>query len=227
MANVQALLKSDHKSRTAVFDMISKMDQIHREDARGARLASMLNPSAPTFAPRHPLVRGQLSETIFQRFLAEFGSGEETVPRTVEFLREISKSGVCYSTASSNASRNAVILFLQQISTQSSCKSGIIRSIFQHPSFPLNPPIFLVVEEFLDIGPTDDVAPWNEVYKSFAFGGYLARHPSTPDHVHLIHVSQIISHCALTQWTSPLSQGGGQSDSGDVVHVLPLDRVCD
>jgi hypothetical protein len=169
------------------------------------------------------MIQRSLPDVNFLRLCATFGAGNCSISRVVEYMREILQCGVCYSVELPGSTKDAAIIFMDTYATdRSHQKAGIIQTIFWHPSLDMEPPVFVVVSELIKIVPTDGLAEWNNCYTAYKFGRYLARSRKAQNDTSLIHISQVLSHCALTNWHIPTGQG---QDRDGVVHVLPLDRV--
>lgn len=204
-ANLWAMLSDNQDVRSTVADMIGTMESIAKEDVRGFRLASMLDPTLPEFTLNtraKPLILNNNHLRLFcnlLHFLGRTGAVEEVLS-----VDAISYRGVTYGTFASRDSRNSTVIFYSQDSHAKKVKkSGVIDIIFQHESS-----IYLVVQEHPPMERRDLVDP----YRPFGvFAGYLCE--AKPSTSHVIELSQVISHFALTELPDSL------------IHVMPVDRV--
>lgn len=221
-ANLTAILADDEEIRQTVLETVTTMEAIAKEDVRGFRLASILDPSQADFTVDSKEARPiQLSGDEFELFK---GCIKRVAPSTspdpspnVLAVDEISIRGVCYSTATSRKSRDSGIMFRSHDSED--LRPGVIKTIFQpadHPKFYLSTKhkgFHLVVHEYPRMEPSNErVDPYLEF--GFAAGFLCQKNPTT---MHVLELSQIVSHFALTEFSD--------QDYKHYIHALPVDRV--
>ena len=229
-ANIRAMVADDDELRKIASEMVDRMELLSNEDARGSHLARILDPNAPApnFMARSK-ARVHSIPAHHYKLLCDYidsGRSVSTVPVEATFFDEISLQGICYSTHTSTAYRNSAIIFHEretaQAQTSYGCqtKAGIIESIFQyshdHAAIVTGQrvkEIYLVVEELAPVDISDDFL---DPYRRFGFaGGYLCR--SDGRVLRVIHISQVLSHFALTKM-----RGEGFES---LIQVLPVDKV--
>ena len=200
-------------------EMVNKIDQIQNEDIRGYRLASILDSTLPTYAPRSRPRPGGLDEELHHLFCEQFTNGEQ-VPNNVKYIEEISTNGVVYGTEGSNSTKNSSVIFRLSADAGGTCHAGVVSSIFIYTfRTPMGGTIeefFLVVEQLCPL--LHDIASFYSRYG--LYGGFLCHAGGRTRR--LIHVSNIASHFALTPLTGA---DFGEEAIGNLIHVLPLDRV--
>jgi hypothetical protein len=219
-ANIRGILADDEDIRRTVVEMIGTMRCIDQEDIRGFRRAALLDPSVPEYLTTSKARPFKLDDDHYQllRTQIEGTVPGAHIPEGAHSVEEISSHGVSYATCFSPASRNSAIIF-------DSCnpdgvdthRAGKVTKIFHHthrtPDGQNVSCCYVIVQEHVPMLPNHGRT---DPYKKFGFaGGYLCQREATC--VHLIKVSQVLCHFALT----PFSLEGYE----DLIHVLPLDRV--
>jgi hypothetical protein len=249
-ANLQALLLDNGEVRSHAGNLVEVYENICAEDVRGTRLAYMVDmdhvvQQGPKLVyDRTRLRKSSLPDSAlipFLRFLkrkkhaAGDATGQDSSPGTatrpeVQLLDKFSLRGVQYSTEKYRT-RNSHILFRHRQSdgpetpSQPEPGPGQIIHIFLHftppttsPKHkPLDPDIYLCVQPYIFLQP--EFSNMDQMYRRFGFaGGFLCRRDSR-EHAPFIIIepSSIISHVAVT----PLLINKHQ-----VLHILPMDRVC-
>lgn len=186
------------------------MDKVDLEDARGFRLASILDPNSPAFTSRSKPTAALLEVNHHRQLCDILGrsSDVDTMPKTAMFLNEVSRNGVCYGTSKASTFKNSSIIFQDRNSSDNSIKAGIASDIFQYRYLTEDGQntgnIFFIMQIL------EPVEARLDPYRTFSFGGFLCR---TTDREMIISLAQIKSHFALTRFDG-------------LVHVLPVDRVC-
>ncbi len=206
-AHVRAILADNDNIRQIVYEMTDVIDDITLEDARGFRLASILNPSTPNPTSRSKSVTSFIGEEYRPLLQAVCGTDSRISPEAV-FHKEISIEGVCYGIYSSAAQRNSYIQF--QI-PDTGTESGRIEKIFRCRYYLAEEEledVFLVIRTVVSID--SDTDP----YQQYDFAGFLAR-PSGGA-LSVIRMSQVICHCVITNMIAEYE---------GLIHVLPVDRV--
>ena len=235
-ANIRAMIADDEELRKIALEMVDRMELLSDEDARGSHLARILNPNAPAgnFMARSKATVSRIPADYY-KLLCDYIHPGNSVPITpvyveATFFQEISVAGICYSTSQI---RNSSIIFREcdmvtGALAESQTKAGIIESIFQYshgqnrdaaPVIAIARPvkeIYLVVKELV---PADTSDGFSDPYKRYGFaGGYLCQSEGQVPRV--IHISQVMSHFALTKMPN-----GWGFDHESLIHVLPVDRV--
>jgi hypothetical protein len=216
-ANLRALLSDNEDIRDSMQDLITTMDKINREDVRGFRLASILDPSLPTFEPRSNL-DPQIIEDALHRLLCDLldrSMDGAVMPKDANFMKEISYRGVVYALSTSSGFRDSSIMFREREHPQHT-KAGIIENIFQY-SYTREDgenieDIFMAVEELTPI--TSFVDPYLQFGE---FAGFLCE-KQEGGNPRVIPMRQVVCHFAYTEMTD-----GWEG----LIHVLPVDRVSD
>ena len=214
-ANLSALLSDDECLRKQVVDLVDTLDVIGKEDIRGFRLATVLDPTVPEFTTKAKLTPGSLNGPHFQLLSASRrADGFSHVLNQVLFLEEISHNGVCYGTHSSSHYRNSAVLFHRGPEER---QAGVIQNIFEHSCCrPISglgesstKDYFLIIDIYIPINRVS----FHDPYPPFGFAaGYLCE--SQPTETLVIKLSQVVSHVVLTP-----------REEIDAIHVLPVDRV--
>ena len=216
-ANLRAILTDDDEIRETVLGMVTAMDTIDREEVRGFRLASQLDPDLPEFmANTNPKVLR--FEARPYDLLCEFISRTHPsqplhLPNEAHSVEEIALRGVRYATVRSSKYRNSRILFRDpSIDTSNNLQAGVIQDIFEYAyrcadeekkSFYLTALGYVRYDHLLD------------PYPKFGFsGGFLCQ--AEPSQLHILELSQVVSHFGLTKMTGKYTGH---------IHVMPLDRV--
>lgn len=250
-ANLQALLSDDSELRTHIGDLVGVYENTRAEDVRGTRLAHMVDAVRLTQQEPGPnliydgtsLRVSSLPDSVlapFVRFLtckqqATGGStsldglpGPTAIPREAKFLDKFSLRGVEYSTERCRTRNSHVLLQCFQSDASGAPNHpvpGQITHIFFHSNVPvpyspphdhnlLHPDFYLCVQPYVPLQP--ELSNIDQMYRKFGFaGGFVCRRELAP--AIIIKPCDIISHVAVT----PLDVKGHQ-----VLHILPMDRVC-
>ena len=241
-AKLQALLFDHGEVRERVDELAKTYQAFLAEDARGTRLAHMIDMAQliqqPDFVFDETCLRDMiLPDAVllpFSQFLRQEHATTTdrspglSVSRRAKFLDKFSFRGVQYSTASSRT-RNSHVLFkpLKLDSSESSInpESGQIIHAFLHPQINTRraredaegqvrySSICLCIQPFVPVQP--ELSNVDKSYRRFGFaGGFLSA--QTLGSPVIVDGSSIISHVAVT----PLKIRGYE-----VFHVLPMDRV--
>ncbi|KII89487.1 hypothetical protein PLICRDRAFT_108974 [Plicaturopsis crispa FD-325 SS-3] len=224
-ANIRAMLADDADVRNTMRETVKALDAVANEDARGIRLAHMLDPDQPEFDLDAAFCPYYLNDDEHQQLshLLHTINPSDTVyaPRQVECVDRISIHGVRYATSASQASSDSSVMFsplhleVADATPTRSQTPGTIKAIFRcltegpgslqtsTPSYQY----YLAVLEYKRIS--------GDPYSQFGFAaGFMCE--VQPEETHLIQLSQVVAHFAKT----PITLG-----SGEAIHVLPLDRV--
>jgi len=218
-ANLSALLSDDEYLRKQVVDLVDTLDVIEKEDVRGFRLTTILDPTVPEFTTKAKLTPGSLDGSHFHLLSASRrADGFSHALNEVLFLEEISHNGVCYGTYSSSHRRNSAVLFHRGPRGQPENQAGVVQNIFEHSCCrpisclggkSVTKDYFLILNVYAPINRVGFCDP----YPPFGLAaGYLCE--SQPIETLVIKLSQVVSHFVLT----PLEEI-------DATHVLPVDRV--
>lgn len=233
-SNLRAILADDESVRQTVAEMVTTMGSIDKEDVRGYRLASMLDPSLPDHSldPRMKPFDLKPHEYRLLCNVISHSTPQERLklPRHAFNLEEVSTRGVCYGTSKSPKYRNSAIMYrlsdtraTEMEGQEGEQKAGIIHSIFHYTHYLKSTGntwdevkgYYLIVGEYPPMETTDERV---DPYKKFGFaGGFLCQGQVTKQH--LLKLSQVISHCAVTKFRG--------NEFRDMIHVLPIDRVCE
>ena len=206
-ANIRAILADDEQIRHIVYEMTDVMDDIALEDARGLRLASILDPSVPHTTSRFRSTTSMIRQEYQQLVQARCGTGSEISPEAI-FYKEVSVRGVCYGIHDSTAQRNSYVQF-QHSDTE--VEAGMIEQIFRCQYTLAGEEledIFLIIRMLIPIDIETDP------YRQYDFAGFLAQ--PTGGTFTAIHLSQVICHCVITEMVEEYE---------GLIHVLPVDRV--
>ncbi|KAG6912938.1 hypothetical protein DXG01_011010 [Tephrocybe rancida] len=213
-ANLRAMLSDDEDLRRCVANTIQTIEMTEREDVRSFRLASLLDPTAHDnildVSAKPVELHGLLLDEIHTTILSLIG-------RNNHILDQVSFRSVSYGTASSSASRNSNILFCPMIhESDNTPVAATILEIFQHTyemavDGSKSPEFYLVVQGLTPIDSTADP------YKELGFAGGFLCSPTFTTPPRLIHLSQVISHFARTDFID--------GEYAGLIHVLPIDRV--
>lgn len=220
-ANLRAILADDEDVRKTVFEMVTTMESIDKEEVRGFRLASQLDPGAPQFmSDSNPkLIELEIQPYQKLRELISRSTHDKplSLPKEALSVDEISLRGVCYTTSRSSKFRSSRIIFqLPGAPTPKahSYRAGAIRDIFRysyHCGEEERHAFYLSVWEYLRHDHTQDP------YIKFGFaGGFLCE--AQPAQFHILELSQVVSHFGLTKMKGKYASA---------VHVMPVDRVCE
>jgi hypothetical protein len=216
-SNLQAMLDT-HSLPPEAEPLISTYESVATEDHRGTRLADE-DHHPPTKPPRLEVLDDEFYQLLLRMLDKKFGtipqSGQRiSVTRRVEQLEKVSIRGVIYAREES-LPRDSNVLFRRF--GGSSSRVGRIRSIFhlEHPT-PEGPMIkatYVLVREHL---PLLDEAMQSQ-YTQFGFAGGFLCYNERWSRFHIIELTDIICHFAKT-----VTRHG----DGDIMHVLPLNKVC-
>lgn len=181
------------------------MEAVEREDIRGSALANILDPSREDISLLAK--NGSLDEEELNLLHGLLPNAVLHNTDIVPCIDRVSFRGVCYGVFQSSNYRDSAIIFSTGTDAVSRTeKTGVITKIFQHPLIVND--WYVVVREHCPIRDMDFIDP----YPKYGFAvGYLCE--KEPTIIHLITLSQIISHVALTRIAENL------------IHVLPVDRV--
>ncbi|KAJ3513964.1 hypothetical protein NLJ89_g2648 [Agrocybe chaxingu] len=216
-ANVLALLSDNEDVRHLMQDMVNTFEGIQREDARGYRLASILDPNSPAFSPRSRPLQQEIPPPFFQIFCENFANGNPDIPKAALFFKEISRSSICYGVCTGPTFRNSSVIFSNHGSPGS--RAGIVDHIFVYAfrdqADRRSEVPFFCLRELVAVNSEVSAA-----YTRYGpFGGFLCHSEEKIPRV--VHISEIISHFALT----PMKiYGSTAEESMAVLHVLPVDR---
>ncbi|KAJ3512199.1 hypothetical protein NLJ89_g3658 [Agrocybe chaxingu] len=208
-ANLRSILEDDEEIRETVAELVESMEAINRQDLRGYRLADLLDPTTsdldrpekgtPSTLP--PDRYGLLCELLLQE-------GRAGTTNDVLSFARVSHDGLCYGVCNSPHFRNSSVLFRLKADDGATVHAGIISQIFCHKTGETNG-WYLVIQEHIPLQRPGFVDP----YRRYGFAsGYLCEEEPTATHV--IRLSDIISHFALT----PMPQAGA-------IHVMALDQT--
>lgn len=217
-SNLRAIVAGDDEIRKPILEMVTMLDSIQREDIRGFRRASLLDPNAPTFTTDLKATPFELEAEVYLLLSLKLTRNSREpllLPRNALSVDEISTGGVSYGTAESTHFRNSTVMFREfhhEGPDSSDDKAGLVAKIFQytysvaHTAHDITD-YYILLREYLPIDSGD-----SDMYRRFGFaGGFLCE--SNVAGLHVIPVSHIISHFALTKME-------------ECIHVLPIDRVC-
>ncbi|KAF9455301.1 hypothetical protein BDZ94DRAFT_1327649 [Collybia nuda] len=220
-ANIRTILAEDEDIRQVVLEMVNEMETIALEDIRGFRRASMLDHTLSDWYTNSATKQKNLQEHEHQLFCSLIGrifpDRVLGVSPRVLAVDEISLRGVCYGTSDSSKYQNSTILFKPETQAESQpLKAGIIQTIFREHQFPssrdpnISPAFYVVVQEHRCVNIADDP------YRRYGFsGGFLCT--NEPIASHIIEISRIVSHFALTRFKT--------GNLKNYFHVMPLDRL--
>lgn len=217
-ANLRGILSDDDAVRDTVIEMLSTIESIEKEDVRGFRLASMLDPASPEYTPDVNAKPFKLDGEPYQLLCDHIRLSLPLAPLPDPHclaMKRIGVRGVSYGTWSSPAFRDSNIIFqlrgrhLNEDGNHTP-RAGRVETIFQHLG---SMTFYLVVREHQSLDPAMDPA---DTFREFGFaGGYLCKRD--PASMHILEVSQVVSHFAFTE----MRKEGYEH----LIHVLPLDRV--
>ncbi|KJA14089.1 hypothetical protein HYPSUDRAFT_72760 [Hypholoma sublateritium FD-334 SS-4] len=211
-ANIRAILADNEHLCQIVYEMTDVMDDIALEDARGFRLASILNPNTPNATSRFKSLTSVIEQEYLPLLQALCGAGSRILPEAI-FFKEVSIRGVCYAIYGSTARRNSYVQF--QLS-DTEVEAGKIEQIFRcqyslagEDEEELED-VFLVVRTVISIDVDTDP------YRRYDLAGFLAR--PTGGILTVIRMSQVNCHCVITHMIAEYE---------GLIHVLPVDRLMD
>lgn len=216
-ANLRALLADDETCRNAVLEMVTAMETIDKEDVRGFRLASMLDPSLPDYANNNKMkpykLEGDAYRLMHNLVTLNAPDAEQPIPTDALSIEEISLHDVCFTTSRCINFRSSRILF--KSSEVQEHIPGVIRDIFQYTFNVAAEEVkgfYLLVQEY----PRMDVSNGQrDPYVQFGFAGGFLCQPNA-ERLHLLKPSQVISHFGLTKL---------RGDYEGLIHCMPVDRV--
>ncbi|KAG6915164.1 hypothetical protein DXG01_012945, partial [Tephrocybe rancida] len=213
-----ALMADDTNLREAVLEMVGTMDAIDREDAWGYCLANLLDPTSPDYVIGSNAAPVDLPNDILENihtYVTTLHSDHEIcLVRQALSINSISTKGVTYGTSTSPTFKNSNIVFCTP-SDRDTLIPTTVCEIYQVSLVldqePTHKDFYFLVQEFKPIDPTSDP------YQEYGFAGeFLCKRELAPE-AQILHISQIISHSAIT----PIDDGTYRS----LLHVLPVDRV--
>ncbi|KAF9035495.1 hypothetical protein BJ165DRAFT_1355617, partial [Panaeolus papilionaceus] len=219
-ANLRALLEDESEIKPLVLEMVEKIDAIEKEDIWGYRLASIPDPSSPSYTSSHGAKPVQLSDPtqeLWRQYVDQHLPTAINAGEPVLSYRQIAVQGVCYSTTD-HIFRNSAVFFMDTIlsNTVSSMadydtlKAAFIDLIFQ-PQGGNPQHFYMVIRELVPVN-----EPHLDPFRPYSFsGGFLCRKNKYIPKI--IQIDQLKSHAALT----PMSLG----KLGEVYHILCVDRV--
>jgi hypothetical protein len=217
-ANLHGILSDDDAVRDTVVEMLSTIESIEKEDIRGFRLASMLDPASPEYMPDANAKPFKLDVEPYQLLCDHIHHSSPLAPLPGPHclaMKRIGIRGVSYGTWSSPAFRDSNIIFQLRGPShlnedRNHTRAGRVEAIFQPIGLMT---YYLIVREHQLLDPATDPA---DIFREFGFaGGYLCKRDPTA--MHILEVSQVVSHFALTE----MREEGYEH----LIHVLPLDRV--
>lgn len=216
------MLADDEQLRETVIETVTVLESIEKEDVRGFRLASLLDPSVTDYAIQSRAVPFVLDAEQYQLLSLLI---EQRVPHQQLLLpvralsvEKISFRGVCYGTCKSSKPGDNNVIFLPFGASPTDLhlqKAGVIQTIFQYVYQSDGVEIkafYLIVRQLL---PMDTTNGWFDPYRDFSSRAFLCtRHISQ---LRVISLSQVVSHFALLDM-----RGDGQEA---LTLVWPVDRV--
>lgn len=223
-SNLQAILADDDQLRQTVIETVAVLETIEKEDIRGFRLASLLNPSLPDYAAQPADTTFTLDAQHYRLLCLLIEQQQEmsvqrlSLPREALSINRISSHGVCYGTCKSSKSGDNHIIFLEPDAPPTDLhlqKAGIIQAIFQYTYLAHKVEMkgfYLVVRELC---PMDVAGGRSDPYREFSSRAFLCS--STATKLHIISLSQVVSHFVSLEMS-----GDGHED---LILVWPVDRV--
>jgi hypothetical protein len=222
-SNLRAILADDEHLRQTVTETITVLETIEKEDVRGFRLASLLDPSLPDYAIQPTSATAFILDAehyqLLRLLIEQKIPGQQLLlPREAFSIDKISSHGVCYGTCKSSKSGDNCVIFLQPDALPTDLhlqKAGIIQTIFQYTYWSDGVEIkdfYLVVREHLPMDVTDGRS---DPYREFSSRAFLCQSDVTK--LHVLALSQVISHFVLLEM-----RGDGHED---LMLVWPVDRV--
>ncbi|PPQ79324.1 hypothetical protein CVT24_007406 [Panaeolus cyanescens] len=238
--NLRGLLDDNEHIRPLVYELVERMDKIDKEDIRGFRLASILDPSQPanTLNSKGTTIKlSALHSGLWRDYLAaqDCNLPDNVLQGKVTRFSQIAIQGVRYSTTQHLPSDSVIMFSESAINRQDfslpveyeSLKAGFVDMIFQpvtttkdrstsstqpsEPS-PLSNQFFLLVRELAPAQSTQSRDP----YKRYgAAGGFLCC--KDQETLRVISLDQVKSHAAITEVSIDVF--------GEVYHILCVDRL--
>ncbi len=206
-ANIRAILADNEHIRQMVYEMTDIMDDIALEDARGFRLASILDPNTPSATSRFKSITSIIGQDYLPMLQVLCGTGSWISPEAI-FYKEVSIRGVCYGIHDSTAQRNSYVQF--QVS-DTEVEAGKIEQIFRCRYSLAGEDL---EDVFLSLRTVIPIDIENDPYRRYNLAGFLAR--PTGGRLTVIRLSQVNCHCVITTMVSEYE---------GFIHVLPVDRV--
>jgi len=216
-SHLKAILHDDDELHKDVVEMATTLEGINSEDIQSFWHATLLDPSVLTFVNNPKAVSSQIEDEAYQLLCSFFQTSRDlehvSLPRKAVHLDEISIGGVSYATKGSQKFQNSAIMFRKPQDGEGHIydeKPGIITLILQywyHATYKVTQ-YFLLIQEYVPIE-----NPASDVYRGFGFtGGFLCKTDLAG--YTMVPLTHIVSHIALT------------TIGDDLIHVLPIDRVC-
>ncbi len=210
-ANMRALLADEKNEHTR--EMMHRLATLAREPARGFHRVDDFDISDGwgVAMGRSEYTLGSLLaadvsvDEDYEAPLTELLSGAVDFSHAI-FYDNIWVRGIPYGRAGSSKWRNSAIIFHPTPSTEP--QAGQIEHIMQ---FYCEPGVFLAIRSFTPVEATSD--PYRRYGPA---AGYLC---SSSRGLHIVAVSELVSHCAVTK------MGCGDIDGGEVFHILSLEKV--
>lgn len=150
-ANLHAILADDEDTQQIVCEMANVMDTTALQDARGFRLARILNPDTPNETSHFQSTKSIINEAYFPLLLNMCGE-DARMSAEATFLKEVSIRGVCYAIHESTAYRNSYIQF--QTATAQHGKIEQIMKCDYYANGQQLQDIFLVIRQIIPIEDT-------------------------------------------------------------------------
>jgi hypothetical protein len=219
-SNLLAILSDDKMLAEIVQDLTKTLESIRNEDLQGFQLSEFLN--APGCHIGVNMTRQALKPEYFELLSKVLTSlGQTNIRNEILSLDRISFRGVYYGTFQSQHYRDSAIIFRVDVAdppegNESAVLAGIISMICEYEcrmqgSQEVFKRLFLFVNEHLSVQKSRP--GFHDPYRKYGFAaGFICEEQA--EILHLIDLTQIVSHFALT--TLPNEK---------LIHVLPVDRV--
>ncbi|KAF9487476.1 hypothetical protein BDN71DRAFT_1513931 [Pleurotus eryngii] len=209
-ANLSALLADNTALCSKVSGMVDILVKFSQEDPQ--RLARFRK-----FEPVPELKLGlkvalACLDDHYHQLLCRQLPAAVSAPRSLSFYDEIMVHGITYSCAGTSKIRNSLVIFhpaATMINADTPIYAGAVEKIFHYTPLSFTS-IFLEIRSFRPVDSGLDS------YKKYGFAGGFLCFRNVNDY-HVIPISAIISHCALTSM--------GAQPGQELVHVLPLNRL--
>lgn len=223
-SNLQAILADDDKLRQTVIETVTVLETIEKEDIRGFRLASLLDPNLPDYTVQPAATTFTLDAQHYRLLCLLIEQQQITsvqrlsLPREALSINKISSRGVCYGTCKSSKSGDNHIIFLEPDALPTDLhlqKAGIIQTIFQYTYLAHDIEMkgfYLIVRE---LSPMDVTGGRSDPYREFSSRAFLCS--TTATKLRVLSLSQVVSHFVLLEMS-----GDGHED---LILVWPVDRV--
>ncbi|TFK62995.1 hypothetical protein BDN72DRAFT_929405 [Pluteus cervinus] len=210
-SNLKAILQDDGPIRESVIEMVTALDRIQSEDARGSRLASMLDPTSPTnILPMRSDQHGVLSEDEYGLLFNLLTTHPQDMAQDNHLPHQSGTSSYRDSTA---------IFRPRQAGADPNPRelAGTIQRIFQY-SYSMagqdKQGYFVSIMEHQRI--TESRGAEADPYPAFGHAaGYLCER--APERLHVLELSQLVSHFVLTYFP--------EGEWVNYIHILPVDRL--